>query len=197
MLLSAINLAYYQELMAGMREAIGQGRFADFCAATQEGWAARRPAAALSYFGATISLSVAVLRAALTVLEADPHVMGARRDFGVRHVDAVGSQVLLDALGQIDRLGLEIGDFHARGSIAMLLRATNLTLNGSGDAHAAVWDRAKSARHRARGSKPRVGDADVGRGRQLGFRLGDQHFGGGWYWARPAQAGAQRDGDNG
>jgi len=38
-LLSTINLAYYQALMAGMREAIGQGRFADFCAATREGWA--------------------------------------------------------------------------------------------------------------------------------------------------------------
>jgi queuine tRNA-ribosyltransferase len=38
MLLSAINLAYYQELMAGMRAAIGQGRHADFCAATREGW---------------------------------------------------------------------------------------------------------------------------------------------------------------
>jgi queuine tRNA-ribosyltransferase len=38
MLLSAINLAYYQTLMAGMREAIGQGRFAAFCAETREGW---------------------------------------------------------------------------------------------------------------------------------------------------------------
>jgi len=38
MLLSAINLAYYQSLMAGMRDAIAQGRFADFRAATREGW---------------------------------------------------------------------------------------------------------------------------------------------------------------
>jgi queuine tRNA-ribosyltransferase len=38
MLLSAINLAYYQSLMAGMRDAIVQGRFADFRAATREGW---------------------------------------------------------------------------------------------------------------------------------------------------------------
>jgi queuine tRNA-ribosyltransferase len=38
MLLSAINLAYYQTLMAGMREAIGQRRFAKFCAAAREGW---------------------------------------------------------------------------------------------------------------------------------------------------------------
>ena len=30
MLLSAINLAYYQELMAGMRDAIGRGSFAEF-----------------------------------------------------------------------------------------------------------------------------------------------------------------------
>jgi len=37
-LLSAINLAYYQELMAGMREAIVRGSFADFRARTREGW---------------------------------------------------------------------------------------------------------------------------------------------------------------
>ena len=36
-LLSEINLAYYQELMAGMREAIGAGRFAAFRAAVREG----------------------------------------------------------------------------------------------------------------------------------------------------------------
>jgi queuine tRNA-ribosyltransferase len=38
MLLSEINLAYYQELMTGMRAAIGEGRFAAFRAATREGW---------------------------------------------------------------------------------------------------------------------------------------------------------------
>jgi queuine tRNA-ribosyltransferase len=38
-LLSTINLAYYQVLMAGMREAIAAGRFADFQAATEAGWA--------------------------------------------------------------------------------------------------------------------------------------------------------------
>ena len=38
-LLSTINLAYYQELMAGMRTAIAAGRFAEFQAATKEGWA--------------------------------------------------------------------------------------------------------------------------------------------------------------
>jgi queuine tRNA-ribosyltransferase len=38
MLLSAINLAYYQELMAGMRDAIERGRFAEFRAQTREGW---------------------------------------------------------------------------------------------------------------------------------------------------------------
>src|SRR5512143_2023715 len=38
-LLSTINLAYYQILMAGMREAIAVGRFADFQAATETGWA--------------------------------------------------------------------------------------------------------------------------------------------------------------
>jgi queuine tRNA-ribosyltransferase len=38
MLLSAINLAYYQELMAGMRDAIMHGRFAEFRAQMREGW---------------------------------------------------------------------------------------------------------------------------------------------------------------
>jgi queuine tRNA-ribosyltransferase len=39
MLLSAINLAYYQELMAGIRAAVAAGRFQDFRQATREGWA--------------------------------------------------------------------------------------------------------------------------------------------------------------
>jgi queuine tRNA-ribosyltransferase len=38
MLLSEINLAYYQELMAGTRGAIGEGRFAEFRLATQAVW---------------------------------------------------------------------------------------------------------------------------------------------------------------
>ena len=38
MLLSAINLAYYQELMAKMRDAIEHGSFAGFRAQTREGW---------------------------------------------------------------------------------------------------------------------------------------------------------------
>jgi queuine tRNA-ribosyltransferase len=37
-LLSAINLAYYQELMAGMRDAIARGQFAEFRALMREGW---------------------------------------------------------------------------------------------------------------------------------------------------------------
>jgi len=37
-LLSTINLAYYQALMAGMREAIAGGRFTDFQAATKAQW---------------------------------------------------------------------------------------------------------------------------------------------------------------
>jgi queuine tRNA-ribosyltransferase len=37
-LLSTINLAYYQALMAGMREAIAAGRFADFKVATKAQW---------------------------------------------------------------------------------------------------------------------------------------------------------------
>jgi len=37
-LLSTINLAYYQALTAGIREAIAAGRFADFQAATEAGW---------------------------------------------------------------------------------------------------------------------------------------------------------------
>jgi queuine tRNA-ribosyltransferase len=38
MLLSEINLAYYQELMAGMRAAIGQGQFTAFRAAARDAW---------------------------------------------------------------------------------------------------------------------------------------------------------------
>ena len=37
-LLTTINLAYYQELMAGMRGAIAAGTLADFCAAARESW---------------------------------------------------------------------------------------------------------------------------------------------------------------
>jgi queuine tRNA-ribosyltransferase len=39
MLLSGINVAYYQTLMAGVREAITAGSFAAFCAQAHEGWA--------------------------------------------------------------------------------------------------------------------------------------------------------------
>ncbi|WP_411035503.1 tRNA guanosine(34) transglycosylase Tgt [Shinella sp. BYT-45] len=39
MLLTWNNLAYYQDLMAGIRKAIEEGRFADFMAETQEMWA--------------------------------------------------------------------------------------------------------------------------------------------------------------
>ena len=38
-LLTSINLHYYQDLMRGMRDAIGAGRFDDFRATTGEGWA--------------------------------------------------------------------------------------------------------------------------------------------------------------
>ncbi len=38
MLLTQINLAYYQQLMAGMRAAIAKGGLADFCAQTRLGW---------------------------------------------------------------------------------------------------------------------------------------------------------------
>src|SRR3954453_13107105 len=38
-LLSTINLAYYQELMAGLRAAIAAGRFEEFQAETKAGWA--------------------------------------------------------------------------------------------------------------------------------------------------------------
>ena len=38
MALTAVNIAYYQELMVGMREAIFEGRFADFIAETRAGW---------------------------------------------------------------------------------------------------------------------------------------------------------------
>jgi queuine tRNA-ribosyltransferase len=39
MLASEINLYYYQDLMHGIRAAIAAGCFAEFCAATKEGWA--------------------------------------------------------------------------------------------------------------------------------------------------------------
>jgi queuine tRNA-ribosyltransferase len=39
MLLTMINVAYYQELMAGLRAAIAERRLDDFIAATKEGWA--------------------------------------------------------------------------------------------------------------------------------------------------------------
>ena len=38
MLLTWNNLAYYQDLMAGARAAIREGRYADYCAQTREGW---------------------------------------------------------------------------------------------------------------------------------------------------------------
>jgi len=39
MLLSWANVAYYQQLMAGARAAIAEGRYADYVAGTKEGWA--------------------------------------------------------------------------------------------------------------------------------------------------------------
>ncbi|HEV2509918.1 tRNA guanosine(34) transglycosylase Tgt [Bosea sp. (in: a-proteobacteria)] len=44
MLLTWVNLAYYQELMAGLRAAIAAGRLEDFIAETKEGWARGEPA---------------------------------------------------------------------------------------------------------------------------------------------------------
>jgi queuine tRNA-ribosyltransferase len=38
MLLSWANIAYYQSLMQGMRDAIAGGRFEDFRLATKEQW---------------------------------------------------------------------------------------------------------------------------------------------------------------
>jgi queuine tRNA-ribosyltransferase len=38
MLLSEVNLYYYQDLMAGVRAAIAAGRLAEFAAATRENW---------------------------------------------------------------------------------------------------------------------------------------------------------------
>jgi queuine tRNA-ribosyltransferase len=38
MLLTVNNVAYYQDLMAGLRKAIQDGRLADFIAETREGW---------------------------------------------------------------------------------------------------------------------------------------------------------------
>jgi queuine tRNA-ribosyltransferase len=38
MLLSLVNLFYYQDLMQGLRAAIAAGNFADFLSLTREGW---------------------------------------------------------------------------------------------------------------------------------------------------------------
>lgn len=46
MLLTWNNLAYYQDLMAGARAAIRDGRYADYCAQTREGWARAEQATA-------------------------------------------------------------------------------------------------------------------------------------------------------
>jgi queuine tRNA-ribosyltransferase len=40
-LLSIVNLFYYQDLMAGARSAVAAGGFADYCARTEEQWAAK------------------------------------------------------------------------------------------------------------------------------------------------------------
>ena len=45
MLLTWANLAYYQDLMAGMRKAISDGRFSDFYGETKAGWARGETAA--------------------------------------------------------------------------------------------------------------------------------------------------------
>jgi queuine tRNA-ribosyltransferase len=45
MLLTWINLAYYQDLMQGLREAIAGRRLGDFIAETKAGWAAGEPSA--------------------------------------------------------------------------------------------------------------------------------------------------------
>ena len=39
MLLTWNNLAYYQDMMAGARKAIAEGRYADYVAEAKEGWA--------------------------------------------------------------------------------------------------------------------------------------------------------------
>jgi queuine tRNA-ribosyltransferase len=46
MLLTWNNLAYYQDLMAGARVAIRDGRYADYCTSTRAGWARSERAAA-------------------------------------------------------------------------------------------------------------------------------------------------------
>jgi queuine tRNA-ribosyltransferase len=43
MLVTGINLAYYQDLIAGLRKAIQDGRLEDFIGETKEGWAKGKP----------------------------------------------------------------------------------------------------------------------------------------------------------
>ena len=40
MLLTWNNLAYYQHLMSGIRQAVSEGAYDDYCAAVRAGWAA-------------------------------------------------------------------------------------------------------------------------------------------------------------
>jgi queuine tRNA-ribosyltransferase len=40
MLLTWVNLSYYQELMGGLRKAIAEGRLDDFAAGVKDGWTA-------------------------------------------------------------------------------------------------------------------------------------------------------------
>jgi queuine tRNA-ribosyltransferase len=39
MILSQVNLSYYQELVRGARDAIASGAFTDYAAQTRDGWA--------------------------------------------------------------------------------------------------------------------------------------------------------------
>ena len=89
MLLSAINLAYYQELMAGMRDAIARGRFAEFRAQTREGWEKGDLAAAVSRYsagrrrcGAEVVVGVVVDGAQVRVMMAEVAGPGRKADAG-------------------------------------------------------------------------------------------------------------------
>ena len=70
MMLTAINLAYYQELMAELRAAIAAGRFDDTIARIKEDWArgdadARKQLRARACFHEPSAMHLEILRARL------------------------------------------------------------------------------------------------------------------------------------
>jgi queuine tRNA-ribosyltransferase len=54
MLLTEINLAYYQDFMEDMRRAITAGSFTDFCDAAKRAWRAGKTSGKLERYGQSV-----------------------------------------------------------------------------------------------------------------------------------------------